>query len=535
MTRRPLFVKPLGTILLVVLALLSGQAVTAAAEPKDAKKPAAKAAKQDSKKAAPGEAKQGLKKPSAEKKAGGDSDQAAKTPAKPASYRVKKGPFRIEVALDGFFQAEKTAEIVVRPREWSGLTVLKAAEHGSPVKQGDLLLALDPEKIDHGISDLRADLQIGDLSLKQAAEQLRALEKSAPLDLEAADRAGRMAAEDWKQYQEVDKPMGAKIVDFNLKMAQQALEYQEEEYRQLKKMYRADDLTEETEKIVLQRTLDQVNRAKFNLEYANALHDEAKKFVLPRRDERVREATRRTEIDAARAKIMFPLTMSKQQLEFEKLKVQQKQGEERLGKLLADRAAMTVKAPMDGIVYYGRFSRGKWISGASSDPFRRGAAVMANDVVMTVVQARPLVIRSSVPETQVQYLHTGLRGIAVPGGFPDLKLGAVVQSVSAVPVSGTNFEAQFIPPADGLPDAIVPGMTCEVRLIPYKKTGALCVPPKAVFTEALDPLVQYVYLSGRDGKPHKRPVTPGRRNDKQVEILKGLSEGDQILLEEPKE
>jgi multidrug efflux pump subunit AcrA (membrane-fusion protein) len=78
-------------------------------------------------------------------------------------------------------------------------------------------------------------------------------------------------------------------------------------------------------------------------------------------------------------------------------------------------------------------------------------------------------------------------------------------------------------------------MTCDVKMIPYKKTDALTVPPKTIFSDDFDPAKQYVYLLGKDSKPEKRTVTLGYRNDKQVEIAGGLAEGDQILLEKPKE
>ncbi len=64
----------------------------------------------------------------------------------------------------------------------AGLSVLKAVEHGAVVKQGDLVLALDTEKIDRVIADLRTELELNELALKQAAAQLAALEKIAPLE-----------------------------------------------------------------------------------------------------------------------------------------------------------------------------------------------------------------------------------------------------------------------------------------------------------------------------------------------------------------
>jgi hypothetical protein len=43
-----------------------------------------------------------------------------------------------------------------------------------------------------------------------------------------------------------------------------------------------------------------------------------------------------------------------------------------------------------------------------------------------------------------------------------------------------------------------------------------------------------VFLAVKGGKPEKRPVTIGKKTDKKTEILQGLREGDEILLEKPK-
>ena len=130
--------------------------------------------------------------------------------------KLKKGPFRIEVALDGVFEAQNQAELFVRPQEWAALSVLKAVEHGTVVKQGDLVLALDTEKIDRVIADLRSELELNELALKQAAAQLAAMEKIAPLDDQANDRSRRITEEDWKRFQEVDKPLMAKVTEYPL-------------------------------------------------------------------------------------------------------------------------------------------------------------------------------------------------------------------------------------------------------------------------------------------------------------------------------
>ncbi len=106
-------------------------------------------------------------------------------------------------------------------------------------------------------------------------------------------------------------------------------------------------------------------------------------------EEKTKDQTERLRIDTEFTKINLPLLMGKHRLELEKLQVARNLGEERLKKLIADREAMIVKAPIDGIVYYGRSVRGKW-SAMSVETLRRGASIMPNDVFMTVVQTRPL-------------------------------------------------------------------------------------------------------------------------------------------------
>jgi multidrug efflux pump subunit AcrA (membrane-fusion protein) len=64
---------------------------------------------------------------------------------------------------------------------------------------------------------------------------------------------------------------------------------------------------------------------------------------------------------------------------------------------------------------------------------------------------------------------------------------------------------------------------------------ALYLPPQAVKTDDDAKDQPYVYLLGPDDKAERRLVTIGEKNDKQVEILKGLKEGDSVLLEAPKD
>ena len=98
-----------------------------------------------------------------------------------------------------------------------------------------------------------------------------------------------------------------------------------------------------------------------------------------------------------------------------------------------------------------------------------------------------------------------------------------------------KFDARFaVEVGDGAP-TLMPGMGCSIKFIPYLKEQAISVPASAVFTDDLDDEKHYVLLPGKDGKPIRRPVVVGKKSDRKVEIVEGLQEGEEILLEKPGE
>jgi multidrug efflux pump subunit AcrA (membrane-fusion protein) len=195
---------------------------------------------------------------------------------------------------------------------------------------------------------------------------------------------------------------------------------------------------------------------------------------------------------------------------------------------------MTIKAPADGIVYYGKCTRGTWgTAGAMAAKLQRGGVLTPAEVILTIVQPRPLFIRAVVEEKDVHWVRPDVKGKAVPVPYPDLKLPAKVSQVSAIPVTPGNFEARIAVDTGVDSAAIMPGMACAVKLVPYAKADALTVPATSVFTDDLDEDKHFVYVPGKDGKPEKRFVAAGQTSEGKTEIKGGLDEGDEVLLEKP--
>ena len=139
---------------------------------------------------------------------------------------------------------------------------------------------------------------------------------------------------------------------------------------------------------------------------------------------------------------------------------------------------------------------------------------------------------ASAAEKDLQHLRAGISGKAESVAFPNLKLPAKLALLAAIPTADGKFDAKLTIKADEAAKALMPGMTCNVKLVAYDKPDAVVVPASAVFEDESEGK-HYVYRVGADGSHQKADVTVGRRNEKEVEIAQGLLEGDKILLEKP--
>ena len=290
-------------------------------------------------------------------------------PAKPPTIAVQKGPFRVDVALKGVFETQAMQEVAVHLEAWNPplalLTVASAVEPGSTVKKGDELLRLKTDRIDKAIRDLKSEQQLADLGLKQLELEVGALAQSTPLELAAADRARKIADEDWKRFNEVEKAFSEESMRQQVKSSKQYLEYAQEELKQLEKMYRNKDMTEETEEIILKRQRNQVESYTFSLKQTEMRRDQFFNFDLPRRIERMKDDVARTSLAWEKSRIALPMQLEQRKLALEKSKYERARAAERLENLVKDAEQFVVRSPGDGIVYYGRCSQGQF-SGAAS-------------------------------------------------------------------------------------------------------------------------------------------------------------------------
>jgi multidrug efflux pump subunit AcrA (membrane-fusion protein) len=301
-------------------------------------------------------------------------------------------------------------------------------------------------------------------------------------------------------------------------------------------MYKADEITEETEEIILKRTRNDVERAKFSFEQAKLRHEETLKIQLPRTQETNDRGAKLAQIEWERAKVTMPIAMHQKELAAVKAEHELAKAAEALKNLRSDRQVMNVTSPIRGVVYYGRAIAGKWSGGAEARAaLQKGGKLPPGAVIMTIVNPDALLVRASVDEKQLGRLQPGMAARVAPTAQSDKSLSATLASISAIPVDIGGLDATATFKLGDKPEGVVAGMTCKVKLTPVFKKDALAVPSSAVFEDDFDPTKRYVLVAAKekDDEPERRDVKIGQRTDDKVEIVEGLEAGEKILTKKP--
>ncbi len=448
----------------------------------------------------------------------------------PATHTIARGTLKAKVLLDAVFESVDMTPVKLETKAWTDLTVLEAVPHGARVKKGDTLVKLDTEKLVEQIREQEQDAPATVIALETAVAELANLAETTPLKLDAARRSDRVANEELAYYESTGRAQREKNTKFNLKSAEQRLEGAKEELNQLEKMYKADDLTEETEEIILKRQKFAVEASELSLESSRLMVERDFKTLIPREHETLKATRKDQNFALTLSEVTLPRTLAKKRLDLDKLKRDQKKADKKFADLKKDLEGMSITAPADGIVYYGACENGKWTSGAVvAKKLMPTGKLSANEVFITIVNPARMQLRAVATEADLATLKSGAKGTAAPVSAPDKKLAVKLEELGFIPQPGGGFEARLSFEKDSSL-RLMPGMNAKVSLGDSGRGEMLLAPKDAVFSEGKK---QFVYLLKDGPKSEKRAIKTGENDGKMIEILDGLSEGDKILTSKP--
>ncbi len=447
-------------------------------------------------------------------------------------HEVKPQFFEVVETVDATVESKVMSPVAPDTKNWTILKIKSVVDEGAVVRKGDIIAEFDTEEIELKLRDSKQSVELGKLGLKGSEVELQQLDKTIALDTELAARKLRNAEQDFKYFEDVGRPNTEESTNRSVENANHSLEYSQEEYNQLKRMYDEDELTEESEEIVLKRTQRDVENTHFYLEQAQMRAARTLEFDLPRESEQKIDELERARLEFARSNVNLPMERQKKVIAFDKARMALEKEQRDLGRLETDFSRMNIGAPADGIVYYGNCVRGAWVGPAGpARDIETGRTVPHDKTFMTIVDPTELFLRADLSEKQLAVIGITSSGWARPTAFPDKPVAVEVESIGSVPIAADKFDCRLN--LTETVSGLLPGMTCKVRFVVRENDKALTVPETAVFTD--ESFGHYVFVAsakveGEETTFEKRAVTAGLTVDKVTEILEGLKEGERVSL-----
>ena len=384
------------------------------------------------------------------------ADDADKSTDEPKSASDKSPP---TVKLSGVFEALNSSEVSVENEHLTSLAIERILPHGANVKKGQAVVWFRTKDLDKQMRDAEAEWKLAKLTMEADEFAYQQFLKTQEMDRAAAKRTRDHARADYDHFVKVSLPRRIASTKQSLKSSEFSVESTKEELSQLQQMYDEDDLTEQSEEIVLRRAKFSADSAEFRLEGTKISTNRTLNVEIPRS-----EISEKLSLDRALMtydKAMHDLNNArrKQDIEIGRKRQKFKEHTEKYEKMRAERALVVIKAPQDGILLHGKLSRGKLP--AKQPDWKKDSKVSANTVIATVVNPNKLVVRVDLPEANLDTIAKGKRCKINPTAFDEVSLNGVVRSVSAVPYIPGKYDCVVTVAGKG-DSRIVPTMGCEL-------------------------------------------------------------------------
>lgn len=152
-----------------------------------------------------------------------------------------------------------------------------------------------------------------------------------------------------------------------------------------------------------------------------------------------------------------------------------------------------------------------------------GSLIAPNVPLYDIVSDSRLKVTCNVPETKVRLLSEGQKVTATTSTLPGKTFTGTIDFIGVKTDRGLNYPIEVILDED---EDLLIGMYMKVQFAADGQRAAILVPRKAIVGSAKSADVYTVV----NGKACRREVTLGEMVGDRVEVLKGLNDGDEVVV-----
>ncbi len=406
-----------------------------------------------------------------------------------ATGRVLKTPMRVAISAPGSVQSSNSKD--VRSEVEGQTTIVSLKVDGTQVKKGDLVCELDG-------SALRDQLTNQIITTRQAESTLQ----NATKNLEVAKMT-------LNEYLVGTFPRTMSDYKSNLVLAETNLQQAVEKFLWSRDMVSRNLLPETTNKAD--------GNGKLNAEI---------KVSSARNQMRVLETfTRQKQL------ITLQAAIDKGTIDVEASRAGLERERQKLAKLERLVASCKLYAPGDGLVVYGK-EDGGGRPGQEAKIIQEGASVRERQKIFSIPDFARMRVDTKVHETEISLIQPGQEARITIDAIGSAPLIGKVASVRPLPElvetpGGTNRYHTVVITIENPPAAIRPEMTAKVDIIASETAEVLTMPLEAVM-----PLRDITYVMvATPGGHERREVKLGRSDERRIEVLAGLKDGDLVALD----
>ncbi|MCY3000334.1 MAG: HlyD family efflux transporter periplasmic adaptor subunit [Planctomycetota bacterium] len=448
--------------------------------------------------------------------------------AKVEGALVQRGPLRISVIERGNLRA---ADAVSIKNEIEGnSTILWIIAEGTVVKEGDLLVELDTsQQVDKRLAQ-EISVRNADAAYVKAQKNYEIQKSQNDSDIKKAEQNLLFAEKDLEKFVAEQGEATNQLAK-----AQEQITLAEEQYSQAeskvnwsRQLYDKGFLTKtdlDADDLALRRAGIQRESAKRELGLLKSYQLERDRIKLQGGLEEAHRELERVKLQAAAKIVDYEADMRTREAQ---LKLEQ----EKLDKLVAQISKAKIRAPKPGMVVYAQLEQNRM---GQSQPIQEGTSVRERQEIITIPNAAGMVAQVSLHESVLKQVQVGQGCLVKVDALGQRELRGRVSFVAVLPDQNSWFsnpntrlyrtEVQIL---DSNPE-MRPGMSCAVEVLVEDIQDTLYAPVQAIFRSGGDQLCFVATAAGTE----ERKVKTGRFNDKWVQIVEGVSEGETVLLAAP--
>lgn len=458
-----------------------------------------------------------------------DGEEAVKL----RGQRVQRGPMEFSVVQRGNLAARDALSVVSEIEGTS--TVLKLVKEGSFVKQGELLVELDGSAILDKKVQQEIAVQSADAAYKKAKAQFDIQASQNNSDIEAADRKLTFAKIDLEKYVEGDLGQLMKTAEQKITLAESEKKQAEDTFQWSTKLNDKGFLTTSE----LKRDELSKDRANVSLEQAELAKDILVKYEDPRKRAELEANVKEAERGLERAKLKAEAQIADVEANLKSSEAKLKLEQEKLEKYTTQLAKTKIHSTVSGMVVYTRQEGGRM---GGDQPMQEGSQVRERQEILQIPREGGMIVEASIHESVLKQVQVGLPCTVRVDSQPGKEFYGRVTFVALLPDKQSwwanpnlrvyKTEIQIERPAAGSEDALKelrPGMSCAISILADRAAEATFVPLQAVFLDKGEPIAFVTKGNGNE----RRALKVGRSNDKFVEIVEGVKEGEEVLLSAP--